>query len=72
MRYPKINEVEDASRMQLCRWHRFLPSPGQSAIGNSNFNEVLEHEAKIQSRISERLAELGGFTVEISKALGWE
>jgi len=69
--YPTIEEVNEASHEQICRWWRFLGSPGKSAVGRKDFNEVLEREAKVMDRIAERLKELGGFTPEISKSIGW-
>ena len=71
MNYPSIVEVEAADHIQLCRWWRFLKSPGGRAIGKDDFNEVLEAEAAIVERIKTRLAEFGGFTPEISKQIGW-
>lgn len=58
--FPTLDEVEAADRYQLCRWHRFLPS--------AETEEAME----IQDRIFERFQELGGFTPEISKQIGWE
>lgn len=71
MKYPTMEQVESASRLELCRWHRFLDSPGMPGIGKENFMEILETESRIAERIHERLRELGGFTPEISKAIGW-
>jgi len=59
MIYPTIEEVEIASRLQLCKWHRFLRSP------------ETEREVEINNRMFERWQEVGGFTPEISKAIGW-
>lgn len=56
---PTMEEVEKADREQICKWWRFLPSPETDA------------EVKIMNRISERFDELGGFTPEISKRIGW-
>ena len=70
--YPSLEAVNSAGHMQICRWYRFLPSPGMSAIGKENFHAILDQEAPIMNRIVERLKELGGFTPEISKAIGWE
>jgi len=79
--YPIMEEVEKADRVQLCRWHRFLKSPGMSAISpycvdgttaRNYFEETLEAEKIILDRIEERLKEAGGFTPEISKLIGWE
>ena len=72
MQYPTLEQVEQADRRQLCIWSRFLPSPGMSAIGTDKFQEVLDAEAPINKRIGQRLQELGGFTPEISKEIGWE
>lgn len=57
--YPSKSEVESADREQLARWWRFLRSPQNPA------------EVEIMNRIAERFKGLGGFTPEISKAIGW-
>jgi len=59
MTYPTPREVDNADRHQICRWYRFLPQPKNDG------------EIKIMDRICERFAKFGGFTPEISKALGW-
>ena len=69
--YPTMDEVEMASRIQLCKWTRFLAGPGEGAIGTSSFNEVLLEQAKILDRIIERLEKMGGMSSEISKMIGW-
>jgi len=56
---PTIEEVEKADREQICRWWRFLPSA------------MTEEGRKVQDRIAERFEEVGGFTPEISKRIGW-
>ena len=56
---PTMEEVEKADREQICRWWRFLRSP------------ETDEEVKAMNRIVERFKELGGFTPEISKRLGW-
>ena len=71
MSYPTAEAVEAADHEQLCRWHRFLKSPGERAIGQDDFNDVLNNEAKIQDLIQLRLKAAGGFTPEISKRIGW-
>lgn len=78
MTYPTLEEVEKADRFQICYWWRFLPSPGASALdcsfnsGNSEyFEQVLEKETEIMNKIAARFKELGGFTPEISKRIGW-
>ena len=57
MKSPTMEEVNKATRFQICGWYRFLPS-GQVST-------------EIMDRICERFKELGGFTPEISKRLGW-
>ena len=69
--YPSLEAVNGANREQICTWYRFLPSPGSSAIGQKNFQDVLDAESPIMDRIFERFKELGGFTPEISKSIGW-
>lgn len=73
MKYPTIEEVEAADRYELCRWARFLPSPGMSALeaDPEDFQMLCDKEERINKRISERLKKMGGFTPEISKSLGW-
>lgn len=69
--YPSMEQVEAADIVQLCRWTRFLPSPGLGAVGKVNFEVVLGVESAILHRIIERQSELGGMTPAISKAIGW-
>ena len=71
MQYPTTEVIEVADRLQLARWSRFLPSPGVNWIGGKHFNDQLEKEAKKMDRILERFNELGGWSSEISKNLGW-
>ncbi len=59
MNFPSWQEIEAADRYTLCKWHRFLPSA------------MLEEDRDKQNRIYDRWVEAGGFTPEISKALGW-
>lgn len=73
MNYPTMEEVEQADRVQLARWTRFLPSPGSWAVGVKviNFESVLAAEARIMNRISDRFKEAGGMTPQISKQIEW-
>jgi len=57
-KYPTIDEVNQASRLEICAWYRFLPSPKS------------KEEIQIIDRVCIRFSELGGFTPEISKAIG--
>lgn len=82
MKYPTLDEVNEAGQTQLCRWMRFLPSPGMNAIraGSGTLTaewrrqaeEIGEKERDILMRIGERHGEGGGFTPAISKAIGWD
>lgn len=72
MQYPTLEEVQAASHEQICRWWRFLKSPGEAAIGKPEFNILLEAETRVMDEIAERFSALGGFTPEISKTIGWE
>ena len=60
MNYPTLEQVESADQMTLCRWYRFLPSPDT------------DERLVILNRILERCSDGGGFTPEISKAIGWD
>lgn len=59
MNYPSLEEVEAADREQICRWHRFLMSAQTG------------QEQEVLDRIVARFNELGGFTPELSKRIGW-
>lgn len=60
MKYPTIEEVDNAARGQLAIWYRYLP------IGRN------EQELEIVKIITKRLNESGGWTPELSKRVGWE
>ena len=74
MKYPTLEEVNAADRYQICRWWRFLPSPGMSSSKKSSaeFTKALDAEAPIMNQIAKRFKEMGGFTPEISKSIGWD
>ena len=38
---------------------------------SAEFTKILEAEALIMDRINERFKEMGGFTPELSKQMGW-
>jgi hypothetical protein len=71
--YPNIEAVNEADRYQICYWWRFLPAPGLRAFKKSpaEFQKALDEDVIIINRIAERFKELGGFTPEISKSMGW-
>lgn len=62
LEYPTLKEVEEADHFQICKWYRFLPSPGAGAF---------EREQAILNKIDEKFRRAGGMTPEISKQLGW-
>lgn len=64
MEYPNLEEVKNADIEQICRWHRFLPSPRRGDVG--------QIESDIMEEIRSRLKTLGGYTVKISKKIGWK
>lgn len=70
--YPTLDQVAAASVRQLALWSRFLDSPGISALGRSDFEETMSREAVIQRTINARFLELGGWTPELSKSIGWD
>jgi hypothetical protein len=57
--FPTMEQVEHATKEQLARWFRFLPS------GDT------EEQQHIQDRIGERFKELGGMTPDLSKKIGF-
>ena len=69
--YPSIEEVEAADQKQLANWYRFLSSPGSRAVGEPDFESVLQREKIVMDRICERFAEMGGMNPAISKTIGW-
>jgi len=72
MNYPTLEQVQEASHIQLAKWYRFLPSPGGNHIGNDDFEVKMEEERAIQTVLLDRFQELGGMNPGISKAIGWE
>jgi hypothetical protein len=57
--FPTIAEVEKASRDQLAKWYRFLPS------GDT------KEQQSVQDRVAERFKKLGGMTPALSKKIGF-
>jgi hypothetical protein len=57
--FPTMIEVEQASREELAKWYRFLPS------GDT------EEQQRVQDRIAARFKDLGGMTPELSKRIGF-
>jgi hypothetical protein len=56
--FPTIEQVRKATRPQLARWYRFLPS-GDTA-----------EQQKVIELIRKRFKELGGMTPALSKKIG--
>lgn len=71
MKYPTIDEIKKADRVELARWYRFLGSPGIKYAGKPEFKEKMKEEAEKMDLIIKRFNEIGGFTPEISKQIGW-
>ncbi len=71
MKYPTIEEIENADRITISRWYRYLPSPGVNHIQGDNFMDHCHEEALLMDKINERFEEFGGMTPEISKIIGW-
>jgi hypothetical protein len=71
MTYPTIDEVYAADQRKLGIWYRFLPSPGQSAVGTKNFGNQLRSEGHIMDVICYRFRAMGGMTPALSKEIGW-
>lgn len=59
MKCPTMEEVEKADKLQLAEWYRHIP------IGRN------EQELAVVNRVCERFNELGGWTPELSKQVGW-
>ena len=72
MTYPTIEEVEQADHEQICRWHRFLPRPGDNAVDDVNFREILDTQYGIMDLIEQKFKDGGGFTEELSIKIGWK
>lgn len=56
--FPTMAQVEHASREQLARWYRFLPS------GDT------DEQQQIMQAIVRRFQKMGGMTPELSKKIG--
>ena len=62
MRVPKtIEEVEQMTRLELCRLWRF-----------AHVSEFWQRDNPVANAAKERLDTLGGFSPEISKQIGWD
>jgi len=57
----EIEKINKMSQMEMARLHRFAPS------GHPYFDTTLPYSEVFEKRFKE----LGGFTPEISKAIGW-
>lgn len=73
MRYPIKEQVDNADRVQLLRWTRYLPSPGEAYLDGDKdvFYKKMKEEADIMDHILQRQKDTGGITPEISKIVGW-
>lgn len=59
MKWPTMDEVNSADRLQICSWYRHLPTANNDS------------EMEIINRIFDCWVEMGGMTPEISKQIGW-
>lgn len=73
MEYPTLEVVKTASKYELAKWYRFLPSPGSKHILKSYevFDSKLKEEQLVMNTIVERFTEMGGFDPQLSKQVGW-
>lgn len=81
MNYPTLAEVEAADLVQLATWHRFLPSPGANASSaipvdpephdEEAWEAAVDADFAILRRIIVRLQQLGGWTAELSRTVGF-
>jgi len=72
--YPStMGEIKRATRLQLGRWVRFLPSPGLGAIGKGlkEYTLVADKEKAILNHVLDRFREMGGMDSNLSKEIGW-
>ena len=58
MKFPTLDEVEQADLEQLARWWRFLPP-------------ITEKQRTVMDVLVRRFRDLGGWTPELSKRVGW-
>lgn len=58
MDFPTLAEVNQADKMQLARWYRFLECTEEEHI-------------PIINRVVDRFKEAGGWNPALSKAVGW-
>lgn len=73
MKYPTLAEVDGASRYQLARWSRHLPSPGMTALDadEGTFQKTLDAEVAVMNHILAKFGEAGGWDPALSKMVGW-
>ena len=70
MRYPTLEEIGDADRVQIARWYRSLPMPGVNHLSGGAFLEWCNIETFLMIQINKRFEELGGWTPELSEIVG--
>lgn len=72
MQYPTYQAIQEATHEQLARWSRFLPSPGNKAVGCPDFETVMQNEGEMMAYILQRFEMQGGWNSTLSKIIGWE
>lgn len=60
MKYPTLQEVNNADKIQICKWYRFLPS-ATNIVENTILHVIFT-----------KYRNFGGMTPEISKQIGWK
>ena len=58
MKYPTLDEVNQADIKQLLRWKMILHGPGYFALGMPGFSKILADEMAVFIRINARYKEL--------------
>jgi hypothetical protein len=59
LQYPTMDQVTDATHIEICKWYLLLKSP------------INDDQANILAVIGDRLAVGGGITPEISNQIRW-
>jgi len=72
MEYPTPKQIQEADRIQVARWWRYLPTPGANHTSNPNFIMLTQYESELMNMINKRFEEFGGMTPELSKIIGWK
>jgi len=74
MKYPTLEEVKKADKVQLGKWLRFLPSAGTDLkYSDLNFEKEREQQSVVMQTIFDTFhKDMGGWEPWLSKQIGWE